>query len=117
MTSQVSKYGRIPQQTVDVIQRTIRTIETQVILALPAAAGSGVRAFTLEAVLDSALRDWREHDNTRGLSQEDLTDLQSYVALAANLADGDLAGPGLPVYQATLTALLERWLAGRALSA
>lgn len=103
-------FGRIPRQTAELFWRTTQTVRDQVVTALPQNAGAYVRSFTLEAVLDVVLRDWRENENTTGLVPEDVGDLRSFVGLAASLAGPDLDGAGLPIYQSTLRGLLEDWL-------
>lgn len=103
-------YGRIPRNTVDLFERTIRQVRDEVVTALPGGAGSELKAYTLEAVLDTVLRDWRINDNTTGLLPQDIADLRSFVELACSLAGNDLGGRGLPVYQATLKGLLDDWL-------
>lgn len=103
-------FGRVPPQTVDLFQRTVKQIREQVLQALPSSASSEVSAYTIETVLDVVLRDWRENENTTGLEPADIKDLASFVAMASSLAGSDLNGMGLPVYQATLKGLLEDWL-------
>jgi hypothetical protein len=105
------RYGRIPEQTVSLFERTVATVRDQVVTALPSSASTGLRAETLEAVLDVVLRDWREHGNTTGLLDSDVADLRSFITLAASLAGADLNGQGRPVYLALLRGLLSDWLA------
>jgi hypothetical protein len=104
-------FGRVPPETVNLFQRTVKQIREQVVTALPGNASAEVQAFTTEMVLEIVLRDWRENENTTGLEPADVTDLASFVAMATALAGSDLNGSGLPVYQATLKGLLEDWLA------
>lgn len=112
MSSQLrSQFGRIPQDTVALFQRTVQAIRDQVAAALPSQAGAPLRAYTVEQVIAIVLRDWRENGNTTGLLPEDVADLRNFVALAASLAGPDINGQGLPVYQAVLKGLLEDWLA------
>jgi hypothetical protein len=103
-------FGRVPPQTVDLFQRTVKQIKEEVLQALPSSASSEVSSFTTEVVLEVVLRDWRENENTTGLEPADVKDLGSFVAMASALAGSDLNGRGLPVYQATLRGLLEDWL-------
>ncbi len=106
-----SRYGRIPQQTVDLFQQTVAIVRDQVLSALPPQANDHVRAYTLEQVLAIVLRDWRENSNTTGLIPADANDLRNFVSLAVSLSGSDLNGQGFPVYQALLKGLLEDWLA------
>jgi hypothetical protein len=108
---QSSRFGRIPAGTVELFQRTVQVIREQVVTALPAQASGDVRAYTLEAVLEIVLRDWRENENTTGLVSSDIQDLRSFVELAASLAGTDINAKGKPIYEATLRGLLEDWLA------
>ena len=111
MTYQRARFGRIPPQTTQLFQRTIKMVGEQVLQGLPPYASATIRAYTLETVLEIVLRDWRENENTTGLVAEDVEDLRNFVALAASLAGGDINGAGAPVYQAALRGLLEDWLA------
>lgn len=103
-------FGRVPPETVDLFQRTVRQIKEEVLQALPTSASAEVSAFTTETVLEVVLRDWRENENTTGLEPADVRDLASFVAMASSLAGSDLNGRGLPIFQATLKGLLEDWL-------
>jgi hypothetical protein len=111
MTQGSGKFGRIPPQTTELFQRNIKLVSEGVLPGLPFVASASLRAYTLETVLEVVLRDWHENDNTTGLLDEDVADLRNFVALAASLADGDINGQGMPVYQAALRGLLEDWLA------
>jgi hypothetical protein len=104
-------FGRVPPETVNLFQRTVKQIREEVLQALPGNASAEVQAYTTELVLEIVLRDWRENENTTGLEQADINDLSSFVAMACALAGSDLNGRGLPVFQATLKGLLEDWLA------
>lgn len=105
------RYGRVPDETADLFKKTIATVRNDVVTALPGGAPSKVDAFTLEAILDVVLRDWRENDNTDGLLPADVADLRSFIELAHGVASPDPYGRGFPIYQATLEGLLEDWLA------
>jgi hypothetical protein len=104
------RFGRIPNETVELMRRTVATVREQVLPALPSRAGDEVRAFTLEQVLHHVLRDWSENENTTGLVPDDISDLKSFVSCAASLAGDDLNGDGQAIYQATLVGLLSDWL-------
>lgn len=106
-----ARFGRIPPQTSELFQHNIRLVNEQVLRGLPTHANAQIRAYTLEAVLDVVLRDWRENDNTTGLIDSDVEDLRNFVALAVSLAGNDLNGQGGAIYQAVLRGLLEDWLA------
>jgi hypothetical protein len=103
-------FGRIPPQTVSLFQSAIATLRDQVLPALPHEASATVRAFTLEQLVSVVLRDWAENDNTDGLQPKDIGDLKSFIQLAVSVAEPDLSGDGFPIYQATLTSLLQDWL-------
>ncbi|KAB8140195.1 hypothetical protein F8S13_24545 [Chloroflexia bacterium SDU3-3] len=105
------RFGRIPPDTVSLLQRSALMVQEKVLPALPRSASEQVRAYVTETVLEFVLRDWRENENTEGLLFQDIEDIKSFVALAASLAGSDLNISGLPIFQATLRALLEDWLA------
>ena len=104
-------FGRVPPETVNLFQQTVKQIREEVLQALPGNASPEVQAYTTEIVLEIVLRDWRENENTTGLEPADVKDLSSFVAMASALAGSDLNGRGMPVYQATLKGVLEDWLA------
>jgi hypothetical protein len=106
----ITKFGRIPPETVALFQKTVNQVKGEALMSLPSSASPEVRAYTIEAILEVVLRDWRENDNKDGLEQADVNDLSSFVAMAVSLAGSDLNGLGFPVYQATLKGLLDDWL-------
>ena len=104
------KFGRVPDETIDLFQKTIQQVNKEIITALPGSANNAVRSYTVEQLLEIVFRDWRENENTTGLELADMRDLSSFVAMAASLAGSDLNGQGFPVYQSVLKGLLEDWL-------
>lgn len=102
-------FGRIPVETVQFCQRSVKDVQERVISVLPEEATEELRAFTLEKVLNVVFRDWHEHGND-SLSDDDIADLSSFVQMAASLAGSSLNETGKPIYEATLQGLLEDWL-------
>ncbi len=107
---QKSSYGRIPAQTIELIQTCVDSARQRLAEALPPSASAEVRSFTVQVVLDVLLKDWRLHDNSSGPDEDDWQDIISFVRLAASLAEPDLNDRGMPIYQATLNGLLSDWL-------
>lgn len=107
---QRSSFGRVPAQTVDLLQGLVASVRDQVLSVLPSQTSAEIRSATLELLLEVVLRDWRENDNVSGLAREDIDDLRSFVRLATTLAGRGDARTSLPIYQATLRGLLEDWL-------
>ena len=105
-----SDYGRIPAETLALMTSQVRGVREEVLAALPPGAPANIRAMTTRAVLDRTLRDWWENGNTEGLPSQDLTDLSSFVALAASLAGDWYAPDAQAIYSAMLDALLDDWL-------
>jgi hypothetical protein len=103
-------FGRIPPETREQLQAMVQLVKDELPAALPPGTGDAVRARSVELVLRAALRDWYQNYNTDGLREQDIDDLKSFVALAANLAGGELNRANQPVYEALLEALLEDWL-------
>ena len=106
--------NRVPAKVIDLLDGSARIARERVITALPSGASDETRAWTLQQVLGTALRDWLENGNLEGLVSEDVHDLRSFVSLAATVADLDRADPdGLSAatYKTVLAALLEDWLA------
>lgn len=103
-------FGRIPSETIELFRQNITIVRERVIISLPAQADEPLQALTLEKVLDAVFRDWQEHGNTF-LSEEDVSDLSSFVQMAAALAGHhQINAQGRAVFEATLSALLEDWL-------
>ena len=104
----MQQYGRVDGQTAELFKRLAEQVRDEVVPALGSGASDEMQAFTLEAVLGTALRDWRENGNTAGLLPQDVEDLRGFVKLAK-----DSSGPpphGYPIFQAALQGLLEDWL-------
>jgi hypothetical protein len=109
-SSVVSQYGRVPQDTFDLLVQQVRRVTGPVASALPILSSNDVRNITIVEVLTVTLRDWRENDNLQGLQATDVEDLRSFVEAAASLA-GDLQTPeSIAIYKTSLRALLLDWL-------
>lgn len=104
------RFGRIPDKTLQLYERTVSDVRAKVLPALPQSAGEDLRAFTLEKVLEVIFKDWHEHGNTEALSDLDLQDLSSFVEMSVALASGQLQAQGRPIYEAALQGLLQDWL-------
>jgi hypothetical protein len=110
------QFGRIPAETVMLLTQHARQARGQIATALPPAPKE-LGDFTIAAVLDRTLRDWWSNGNTHGLTEADVGDLKSFVTLAAALAGGGASSTSLnspegqAIYRATLTVLLDDWLA------
>ncbi len=108
-----NEYGRVPAQTVVLLNQLVHHTRTSIVPALPAGAPRDVWDWTTEAVLGVLMRDWWKGGNEEGLRPRDVEDLRSFVALAASLADdaGTLRSPvGQAAFRGALAALLEDWL-------
>ena len=105
----MSKHGRIPDDTVQLLSRLTEQVRREVLPALEGAPAR-VEAATMEAVLDVVLRDWRENNNTSGLLAPDILDLRSFIQLARELAGPEPFGSGEAIYLSMLKAMLEDWL-------
>ena len=106
-----SQFGRIPGETVVLLTQHVRHATGPILAALPPEAQIALRDATVAAVLERTIRDWWENGNADGLVAQDITDLRSFVALAAALVGGPLDEVGQAIYRATLAALLDDWLA------
>jgi hypothetical protein len=111
-----SQFGRVPQETVVLLNQHIRSVSGPISGALPAQTPKELRDFTVRAVLDRTLRDWWENGNSSGLTGQDADDLRSFVALALALASKARLDPAQhnelsqAIYRAALNALLDDWL-------
>lgn len=104
------RFGRIPQDTIELFERTVQDVKTKVIPALPSNADSAIRAYTMGKILEMIFRNWREKKNKNGMAEEDLRDLASFVQMSAALAGSQINSQGRPVFEATLRGLLDDWL-------
>lgn len=104
------RFGRIPEKIVALLEHSVLNVKSRVVTALPPHADDELRAFTAEKVLEAIFRDWTEHENAEHLSDKDWTDLSSFVQMSAALAGKQLTAQGKPIYEASLSALLEDWL-------
>ncbi|MBS1993893.1 MAG: hypothetical protein JSS86_12505 [Cyanobacteria bacterium SZAS LIN-2] len=104
------RFGRIRPDTIQLFEKTVEQVKKRMLSALPPSAGDQVKAYTTEALLTIVFRDWLEHENSTGLEDSDVADLESFVKCASSMAGSDINGQGYPVYQAILKGLLEDWL-------
>jgi hypothetical protein len=103
MTSAVvSQYGRIPQDTFDLLNQHVRRVTG------PIAASA--RNITIREILDVTLRDWRENDNLKGLQPVDIDDLRSFIESSLAVAGPENDPVSLAIYKICLRSLLLDWL-------
>ena len=107
----VSRYGRIPQDTVDLLTNHIRRITGPIVAALPIGASVSRRNQTVYILLDTVVSDWRENDNFDLMTPEDIDDFQSFIEAASFLAGSDETPLNNAVYEASLAAFARDWLA------
>lgn len=105
-----SAYGRIPAGVVALLRQEARLAE-EVVFEWPPDAPRDLRDFTVRAILQRVITDWWKNANTKGLDGPDVVDLRSFVELARALADDRFDSDGKAIYRATLSALLDDWLA------
>src|SRR5919199_4220522 len=106
---QQSRFGRIPQQTIRLFEQTRDQVQQDVLSVLPSNAGQAARDVVLEQVIGIVLRDWRENENTTGLTDDDVADMQNFVRAAAALSGPDLSGSDKPVFEAVLNGFFSDW--------
>lgn len=106
-----AQFGRVPAATVVLLTQHVRHATGPILAGLPSMAPQLVREFTVRAVLERTIRDWWANGNADGLAAQDVADLRSFVSMAAVLSDSARDPAGQAIYRATLTALLDDWLA------
>lgn len=105
-----SEFGRIPPETVELLQQHVATAQ-QAVKRLPQNSPPAFQAAAGQLVLDHVLRDWWENNNREGLSETDQADMGAFVALAWQQVAGIPSQPeALAVFRAVLAALLGDWL-------
>jgi hypothetical protein len=102
--------GRIPPEVADLLSTNVQTVRAVVLSEIKADTAGPRRGFTAAAVMDRVLRDWWENGNIDPLTPDDVTDLQSFVALSVSLSAGIPQPEAEAVYRALVTALLDDWL-------
>jgi len=111
MTSAVvSQYGRIPQDTFDLLNQHVRRVTGPIAASIPLSASEEARNITIREILDVTLRDWRENDNLKGLQPVDTDDLRSFVEAALAVSGSESDAVTLAVYKISLRALMLDWL-------
>ena len=106
----VSRYGRIPQDTVDLFTNHVRRITGPVVAALPIGASMQRRNRTVSILLAVLISDWRKNDNFDMMSAEDIDDFQSFIEMAASVSGTEDSPVNFAIYTACLNALAKDWL-------
>jgi hypothetical protein len=106
-----SRYGRIPQDTVDLLSNHIRRITGPIAAALLIGASVSRRNQTVFILLDAVVSDWRENDNFDLMPPDDIDDFQSFIEAASFLCGTEENAISAAIYEATLKALAQDWLA------
>jgi hypothetical protein len=111
MTSAVvSQYGRIPQDTFDLLNQHVRRVTGPIAASIPLSASELARNITIREILDVTLRDWRENDNLKGLQPVDIDDLRSFIESSLAVAGPENDPVSLAIYKICLRSLLLDWL-------
>lgn len=106
-----SRYGRIPQDTVDLLSNHIRRITGPIAAALPIGASVSRRNQTVFILLEAVVSDWRENDNFDLMTPDDIDDFQSFIEAASFLSGVEETVISAAIYETTLKALAQDWLA------
>ncbi len=109
-SSKYSEFGRLPQDTANVLAHFVRRTTGPVMAALPIDASRQMVNDTIRIVLDCLILDWRINNNLDGLDDTDVQDLRSFIALACTFADASYDQVSRAIYKATLRFLLQDWL-------
>lgn len=107
----VSRYGRIPQDTVDLLSNHIRRITGPIAAALPIGTSVSRRNHTVFVLLEAVVSDWRENDNFDLMTPDDIDDFQSFIEAASFLSGPEESVVSAAIYKATLRAFAQDWLA------
>ena len=105
-----SRYGRIPQDTVDLLSNHIRRITGPIAAALPIGTSVSRRNQTVFILLNALVSDWRENDNFDLMTPDDIDDFQSFIEAASFLSGAEENAISAAIYEATLNALAQDWL-------
>lgn len=109
-SSVVSQYGRIPQDTFDLLNQHVRRVTGPIASSIPLGASEEARNITIREILDVTLRDWRENDNLKGLQPVDIDDIRSFVEAAIAITGSGSDPVTLAAYKISLRALMLDWL-------
>jgi hypothetical protein len=108
--TRVSALGRIPPEVADLLTSNVNTVRSVVLSEIRADTAGARRGFTSAAVMDRVLQDWWENGNIDPLTPDDVTDLESFIALSSSLTATIPNPDGEAVYRCLLNALLDDWL-------
>jgi hypothetical protein len=109
-SSVVSQYGRIPQDTFDLLIQHVRRVTGPIAASIPLSASELARNITIREILDVTLRDWRENDNLKGLQPVDVDDLRSFIEASLAVSGPENDPVSLAIYKICLRSLLLDWL-------
>jgi hypothetical protein len=102
--------GRVPPAVAALLSSNTHTVSEIILTELGSAPPEGRRAFTLEAILERVIRDWWQNGNEDALTQDDVADIQSFIALGSAIAQSVSTGDTETIYRCLLNALLDDWL-------
>ncbi len=105
-----SEFGRLPQDTANLLAHLVRRTTGPIMSALPLDANPDMTKDTVQIVLDYLLLDWRFNNNLTGLDDTDVQDIRSFIALACSFVDDSYDRVGRALYKTTLEFLMRDWL-------
>jgi hypothetical protein len=105
-----SEFGRLPQDTANVLAHMVRRTTGPIIAALPLDASPDMTKDTVRIVLDYLLLDWRFNNNLAGLDDTDVQDIRSFIAFACSFVDDSYDQVGRAMYKTMLGYLMRDWL-------
>ncbi|MBS2008184.1 MAG: hypothetical protein JST01_14140 [Cyanobacteria bacterium SZAS TMP-1] len=109
-SAKYSEFGRLPQDTTNVLAHLVRRTTGPIASALPVNASSEMTSDTIRLVLDTLILDWRVNGNLGGLDDKDVEDLRSFVTCASSFVQGEYVGSNSATYKTVLSFLLKDWL-------
>ncbi|MBS1997130.1 MAG: hypothetical protein JSS86_12495 [Cyanobacteria bacterium SZAS LIN-2] len=109
-SAKYSEFGRLPQDTTNVLAHLVRRTTGPIASALPVNASSEMTNDTIRLILDTLILDWRVNGNLGGLDDKDVEDLRTFVTCASSFVQGEYVGSNSATYKTVLSFLLKDWL-------
>jgi hypothetical protein len=109
-SNRFSEFGRLPQDTADILANLVSRATGPIAEALPIDASAAMTKDTVAIVLDNLILDWRINNNLSGVDDTDVQDIGCFIAFASTFADKSYSRIGQATYKTVLAFLMRDWL-------
>jgi hypothetical protein len=109
-SAKYSEFGRLPQDTSNILAHLVRRTTGPISSALPVDACLDMTNDTVSIVLDCLILDWRVNNNLNGVDDTDVQDIRTFITFACTFAGPAYNGVDRAAYKAVLKSLMSDWL-------